>query len=568
MPTLAASHVTPYKIKVDGADIDPGLQVTEIKVRQSLRQPSSAMIKITDPKLEHMDSHNLQIGSRLQVLFGSTDAQTPTKVFDGEIVALEPEFDQKGVSIGVRAYDKSHRLYRAKKVRMFQRMSAKNMVDKVMSEAGIQGSSDSTTRQFEFFQQSDETDREFIRRLERLHDFELVIEDDRFKFRQAGQIGAPVASLEYGVSLLNFRPRLTAAQQDAEVEVRGWDVKGKQTISMTERSADGSAQIGVARSTLTNKFGSNKLLVSDRSVVDTGEASQLAKSTLQRRAAAFLEAEGSCLGNPAVKAGATVEIKGVGTKFSGKYLITSVVHSMRSTGTYKTSFVISGRSDRSLLDLMHPPPARPWGQSLVIGVVTNNNDPDKIGRIRVKYPALSDDQEGDWARVSTHNAGDQRGIYMLPQVGDEVVVAFENADPRRPLVIGSLFNGKEKPSSVMLPDQKGGLAILSKDRAYVQTAEDMTFKSDKKMIIEIGTDQTGKASGKVEMKSGTTYTLEAGSEMKIKGVSVTVEASGALKLKGATVEIESQGPAKLSGAMVDINASGIANLKGSMVNIG
>jgi uncharacterized protein involved in type VI secretion and phage assembly len=563
MPTAAAQHVSPYTIKVNGGPIDPALQgqITEVKVRQSLRQPSSATIRITDPKLEQMDKHPLQIGSRLEVQIGGPEATTPAKVFDGEIVALDPEFDKEGATIGVRAYDKSHRLQRDKKVRTFQQMSASDIVSKIMREAQIFGSTTSTTPVFEFFQQSNETDRELIRRLEKMHDYEFVVEDGSYKFREAGELGSPVATLEYGAgSLLSFRPRLTAAQQDEAVEVRGWDSKGKQPVAATEVSVAEPAQVGMQRAPLTTKFGSSRLLISDRSVADSSEARQLAKAALKRRAASYLEGEGSCIGNPAVKAGATVELKGLGSKFSGQYLVTTVTHVMRSPNTFKTFFQTAGRSDRGLLDLMHPPEPRPWGQTMVIGVVTNNNDPEQIGRVRVKYPSLSDKEESAWARVLTHHAGNERGIYMLPQVNDEVVVAFENGDPRRPFVVGSLFNGKDKPGSDLLPDQKGGFAVVSADRGYMHTKEDLTFKSDKGMVIEVTNDQEHKVKGNikskadstVEMKAGTTYTLEAGSSMTIKGVSITVEASAALKLKGATVDIEASGPATLKGAIVNI----------------
>jgi uncharacterized protein involved in type VI secretion and phage assembly len=562
MPSASAQHVSPYTIKVEGNAIDPSLagQITEVKVRQSLRQPSSATIRISDPKLQQIDKHPLQIGCRLEVLLGAPEAQAPAKVFDGEIVAHDPEFDKSGVTIGVTAYDKSHRLQRAKKVRTFQQMSASDMVRKVMQEAGLGGTADATQPVFEFFQQSGETDREFIRRLERMHDCELVIEDGDYTFRPAGKIAGPPVTLEYGVSLLSFRPRLTAAQQDSEVQVRGWDIKGKQAITATLQAPEEPAAIGVQRQSLKNKFGNNQLLVSDRSVATTAEATHLAKATLQRRTASFLEAEGTCIGNPGVKAGATIELKGVGQKFGGKYVVTAVTHSLRSPNTFKTFFQISGRSDRGLLDLMQAPQERPWGQSMVVGLVTNNNDPDQMGRVRVKYPSLSDTEESTWARVLTHNAGNQRGIYMLPQVGDEVVVAFENGDARRPFVIGSLFNGRDKPGSEMLPDQKGGLAVLSDDRAYVHAKEDMTFKSDKGMVIEVTNDQKhtvkgslkAKADSAVEMKAGQTYALEAGTSMTIKGVSITVEAQAALKLKGATVDIEASGPATLKGAIINI----------------
>ena len=564
MPQPAAQHVTPYEVKVDGVKIDDklGSALIEVRVRQSVQQPSSAALRLTDPKGENVDGNTFEIGKRLEISLGAPEAKSPKKVFDGEIVALEPEFVKDGVVIGVRAYDKSHRLQRAKKVRTFQQMSASDMVGKIMREAGINGSSSSTSPVFEFFQQSDETDRDFIRRLERMHDYELAFDDDKYQFREAGKLGSPVAALEYGVNLMTFRPRMTAAQQDADVEVRGWDIKGKQTISAVATPNGEAAQIGAQRGPLATAFGSNRLLVSDRSVETTDEAQAIAKATAARRAAAFVEAEGTCFGNPDVKAGSTIELKKLGTKFSGKYVVTSVTHLMRSPDPLKTSFQISGRSDRGLLDLMHPPRERPWGQSLVIAVVTNNNDPEGIGRVRVKYPSLSDSDESEWARVLSHHLGTgPRGIYMLPQVNDEVVVAFENGDPRRPLVIGSLFNGKDKPTDEMLPDQNGGYAVLSDDRAYLRAKKDITFKSTEgAMQIEVkGEHQTkaqgdikAESQGAVQMKSGQAYTLEAGQSMTIKGVSITVEAQSTLTLKGATVDIQGQAATNIKGGIINI----------------
>jgi phage protein D len=581
MPASAVQHVSSFTIQIDGAKLAPDLmaQVTELKVRQSLRQPSSAVVKIGDPKGAHVDDY--KVGSKLEITVGAISDQSGGQpVFKGEIVALEPEFDPNGVTIVIRAYDQTHRLQHGKKVRTFQQSSASDMVKKVLGEAGLTASAESTQVVFEFFQQSDETDRDFIRRLERMHDYELYDDGSKVNFRAASKLKAPAVTLTYQDNLLSFRPRLSAAQQETDVQVRGWDIKGKQPITSSQSSPTPPVQIGASRA---KDFGKT-LLVSDRSVANSNEASLLAKSTMERTAAGFAEAEGSCLGEPKVKVGETVEIKGVGKKFSGKYVISSVTHVMRSPGTYKTFFTISGRSDRGLLDLMHPPQERPWGQQMVVGLVTNNNDPDKMGRIRVKYPSLSDSEESAWARVLSHNAGKERGIFMLPQVGDEVVVAFENGESRRPLVIGSVFNGKDLPGNELLPDQKGGFAVMSNDRGYVHTKEDLTFKSDKKMIIEVTNDQESKVQGAVknegsktvEMKAGTSYTLEAGSSMTVKGATISVEAQGSLKLKGATVDIESSGPATFKGATVevsaqgilDLKASGMANLKGSITNIG
>ena len=78
---------------------------------------------------------------------------------------------------------------------------------------------------------------------------------------------------------------------------------------------------------------------------------------------------------------------------------------------------------------------------VVSGVVTDNRDPRGFGRIKFRSPSLGGDESG-WARMATPSAGDRRGIYFLPEVGDEVLVAFDRGDPRRPYVVGCLWGGK------------------------------------------------------------------------------------------------------------------------------
>jgi uncharacterized protein involved in type VI secretion and phage assembly len=81
----------------------------------------------------------------------------------------------------------------------------------------------------------------------------------------------------------------------------------------------------------------------------------------------------------------------------------------------------------------------------VLGVVTNLADPDNLGRVKVRYPWLSDDSESPWARVLTFMAGKSRGAVFRPGVGDEVVVICEHGDMRFPYVIGSVWNGVDGP---------------------------------------------------------------------------------------------------------------------------
>ena len=195
----------------------------------------------------------------------------------------------------------------------------------------------------------------------------------------------------------------------------------------------------------------------------------------------------------------------------------------------------------------------------MVGVVTNNNDPDQMGRVRVKYPSLSDSEESAWARIATPSAGNARGLLMLPQVNEEVIIGFEHGDTRRPIVVGSVFNGRDKPGADLLQNRDGSFALLSNEKIHQHSKKDFEIKSDQNMTVEIKQDEkhtvkgsyTHETTGTGKLKAQQ-YTVEAGSSMTVKGVSVTVEASASLTLKGATVDIQGSGPVNIKGAIINI----------------
>jgi uncharacterized protein involved in type VI secretion and phage assembly len=148
---------------------------------------------------------------------------------------------------------------------------------------------------------------------------------------------------------------------------------------------------------------------------------------------------------------------------------------------------------------------------------------------------------------------------MLPQVDEEVIVGFEHGDTRRPIVIGSLFNGRDKPGADLLQNRDGSFALLSNEKAHIHTKKDFEIKSDQKMVVEITSDQETKVKGNANHETtgnakhkAQQFTVEAGSTLSVKGVSVTVEASASLTLKGATVDVQASGPLNLKGSIINI----------------
>ena len=262
----------------------------------------------------------------------------------------------------------------------------------------------------------------------------------------------------------------------------------------------------------------------------------LAKSVADRLGNSYLEAEGEARGNPKLRAGTPVEIDGLGTRFGGTYTLAKTTHIYRGGLGYRTRFAISGRAERSLVELLTPAAHRGFGSSVAIGVVTQNKDPEGMGRVRVKYPELGDSTEGWWARVTSFGSGKSKGGLMMPVVGDEVLLAFEHNDVRRPYVLGSVWNGKDKPGD--LAHEDGSLAVRSQKRVLMEATDDMGMTSEKQISLTVGDakiviTKDGEVqieAGRVKVNARESFQVDAGGE-------ITLKAGGVVTITGSQVLI-------------------------------
>ncbi len=487
---MTAKPTAAVRILVNGTELEAD-KLLDVQVRDSVLLPDTAVVRVRDPDATALTT-TFKLGDPLEVAFGATEEDTVLPVFKGEIVVLEPEFGQGDCIVAARAYDRGWRLNRQRQSRTFQNQTAEDMVKAVAGACGLNpGEIEDTGAVHDFFQQSMETDWEFCWRLATMYDFEFVVADQDFHFRKRTQQAAAV-TLTWGekASLISLKPRMSGIGQVKDVTVASHDPKARQPLvgrASTPRLA-ASSQAVQSRNGAVGSLQGGSVVVADRVVTTQGEADKVAQSTLDRLAKSFVEAEGKAFGNPRLRAGATVKLDKVG-QFSGDYVIAQTTHSYRGGSGYLTAFTISGRTAHTFSDLLKRE-SHDWASSLVVGIVTNNNDPDDMGRVRVKYPALGDNIEGWWARVATINAGNERGLLMIPQVGDEVVVAFEHGDLRRPFVLGALCTGQQTgpEDSARRPDRKAAFGVKSDHKVPSRAARPMTLRSGDTLDIEVTRD--------------------------------------------------------------------------------
>lgn len=542
-----------FHLQLDEADVPEDLQrdLLEVTVENSLHLPDAATLILQDMKLRWVDDARLMPGHTLKVFAGARPGGRP--LFDGEIVELEPELVPGAIRLVIRAYDRMHRLARGRHVRSFQNLTDGDLVRKIAQEAGLQVKFGPASEVQPYLLQANQTNLALLQERARALGYFLYVEGKTlFCVPPSGE--SPAVELKWGAGLQEFRPRLSTVAQVSEVTVRGWDPAQRKEIVGQAKKGDGAPHVGEKRTggevTRSAFQMETTHLVTDRPVRTQAGADHLAKAIAGDHAARFLEAEGRCAGNPSLGAGVRACIGGIGERFSGEYLVTSAVHHYSAEQGYTVQFAVSGQRPATLLALLTPEPAAAPATGLAIGIVTDNQDPEGQGRVKVKYPWLSSDHASDWARVAIPGGGPGRGIEFLPEINDEVLIGFERGDILYPYVLGGLWNGQDAP-----PLKSGDALQGGKVRQRM-----LRSRTGHSILLD---DSDSGGGITIQDKAGNQIVLDTASNalsITFKG-DVTIKSQGSLKL-------QAQGAVEITGTGVKIDGGAAAvDVKGSLINL-
>jgi uncharacterized protein involved in type VI secretion and phage assembly len=213
----------------------------------------------------------------------------------------------------------------------------------------------------------------------------------------------------------------------------------------------------------------------------------------------------------------------------------------------------------NLLDILteaqHQPSHLSPCYGVVVGLVTNNTDPEELGRVKVKFPWLSDTHESHWARIATLMAGKNYGTYFLPEVDNEVLVAFEHGDLRFPYVIGVLWNGQDT-LPVKNEDEKNNIRLIKSRSGHTIRLDDTAGKEKIEII-----DKTGDNSLVFDTESNS-ITITTKGDMTLSAP------HGSIELNAKTINLQATDSTSLtSNSGMDFKTSGTMNLKGSLINL-
>ena len=553
-------------IKIDGNDVQPEVMghVLSVEVDQHAHVPDMFTLRIQDPNFGEgdaiIDEGPFDLTKEIEITAETGEGER-VQLMQGEITALEPEFQEGMIArLVVRGYDKSHRLYREVKSKAHLNKKDSDLASEIAQAVGLQADVETTQTVYEHIFQHNQSDLAFLHQRARRIGYECFVTDGKLVFRSP-PTGSGELTLRWGQDLLSFRPRMTLAEQVDEVIVRGWDVNKKEAIVGRAQQGQLYPQIQESKdgAAWAQAFGTGKQIVVRHPVTSQSEADTLASARLDEISGAFVQAEGEALRRPDVRAGRMVTLEALGDRFSGTYLITRAHHTYSAEGL-KTRFNVRGSRTGLLADHIGPAKDGDRWEGVVPALVTNTDDPQNWGRVKVEYPWLTENAESHWARVLGIGAGPEAGLYVMPEVGDEVLVAFAMGSFEHPYVLGGVWNGQHE-----IPPEAAGAGSGEKPQVRTwrsRTGHQITVYDNADNKIEIATSGGQQlvlddANGKIEIKTsgGVTLSMEdSGGKVTIQSTEVAIKSDGNLKIEAAAnMDVEAGAQLTLKGAIVNLN---------------
>ncbi|MFJ6054579.1 VgrG-related protein [Streptomyces sp. NPDC092307] len=525
----------------------------------------------------------------------------PHEIFEGEVTGCEARAAAEsagsrtsgsGLLSVVRVEDLAHRLRRGARTLTYHEMSADQIVQKVADLAGVPtGVLDRTPVVYEFLTQPAMSDWDFLGHLARENGRDLYLREGKLHFREPARASlAPSLSspsqnpfaLRFGQNLVKVSSAATLRDQVREVTVRGWDPEGKRPL-FARQAPGGSPGHESAWQARPTAVRGEPLLLTGLPRGSQSEVEDVAEVMAREVSAGLIRLRAVVHGEPRLRLRSAVSLSGLGKRFEGRYTVAAVRHEYHPESGYLTELTVGGRTGTDAAGPCGAEAALRRFHGLHPGTVVNIKDERGQGRVKLALPWLSPEYESNWARTVQLGGSRGHGV-VVPEVGDEVLVGFEQGCLDRPYVLGGLYNGVDRvaPHAIDLVDGGKGTAnrrsFASKEGHRLELLDAgapgmgaALVTGDGKLRIRLDQHSTVisvLSDGTVEITAAKGIVLDAGrAPLELKGGKVTVNASEALELSGTKVDLRGGDVRLDASASMDIKGGALAKVSAALVKI-
>ena len=572
--TSQSPDLVTHKILTEGQELSNVYQVKSIVVKKEVNRIPTAQIVLVDGEASErefsLSNEDLLIpGKKIEITAGyHSDEET---IFKGVIIKHNLKIRSQATHLIIECKDEAVKMTVGKKSTYFYESKDSEIFEELLGKYSLDKDVQATNYAHPELVQYNASDWDFmVARAEA--NGKLCFVDDGKVTIAAPDVGqSEIETITFGASMLDFDAEIDARHQVKKVSSYGWNHADQELLEIDGKDPSVSLNGNLSTSDLQDIIGLESMELRHGGAVTDTELQDWADATWLFQQLAKIRGRVKFQGIPSVKPNTVLKLEGVGDRFNGNVYVTGISHTIsEGNWTVNAQFGLNPEWFSETFDI-HAKPASgllPAIAGLQIGVVSQlEEDPDGEERILVQIPIINHEEQGIWCRVASLDAGENRGAFFRPELGDEVIIGFINEDPNDAVVLGMLHSSA-KPAPITASDD-------NHEKGFITRSEMKVVFDDDKKSINISTP-AGKLISLdedagtivVEDDNSNVITIDSnGISMESAG-DIAIKASGDVTIEGTNVGITANAEFKAEGsAGAEVSTSAIAVLKGSLVQI-
>ncbi|WP_326642251.1 phage baseplate assembly protein V [Streptosporangium sp. NBC_01755] len=571
-----------FVLRLDGRDAPASLalDVLEIDVSEEVNRHGRAALLLRNwdadtRQVRYSDGLVLAAGVEIEISLGWRGKLST--VFTGVITGATARFGETAPTIEVACRTRSSLLAAVPRARVYENVTDGDVAGDIASRYGLSVAAGEgiSQPQIAFAGQSDWD--WLVHRAGQLG-WVTYVRGTELVFGPAarpGDSGDDELTLEYGTTLRELRLTEDLAGRADPVTVSGWSPADLESVTADAGSQRAEPESD-GRPVPADALGRAGWPLRERTIATAGdipadEADRRAVAAASTEVLRRLSGTGRTLGLPRLAADGWLRITGIGDRLGGRHYVSAVRHRLGRRG-YTTEFQL-GYPRPLLPSPRGDVPAGAGGVGgLLLGVVTDLDDPLGWGRVKVAFPWLDQALEPVWARLVTLDAGPSQGTWFVPDIGQEVLVGHIGDDHCFPVMLGALWNGRQVPPERMDARTNEIKSVVTR------SGHRLTFDDHEPGAVSLKT--AGGHKLVLDDDGGTITLTEKGGAASITlgqdGVSIVAQQgditlsapAGAVKLAASRLSSKASGPATVeSAASLELKATGSLSVSGAIVRI-
>ncbi len=568
------TDVVTFTVKIEGENVPRSINISSVVIqRQAYRIPSCKLIIYDgDAAQSNFPASNEQwfIPGKNLELWAGYEADEKL-LFKGIVVKQAIKIrNERSPVLEVEAKDAFVKLSTYAKSKYFAELSDQQVMEEIIQDAGLEADVESTGATLKEIVQYHSTDWDFIMTRAEANGLICFCEEGKLIAKKPDLTATETLSVLFGATMLEMDAEIDARCQFETVHAQTWNPADQELVDVEASAATISNAGNLSPEDIAAATGNSKQIIQHAGALPEPQLQQWADAQLVRNRLSKIRGSAKFQGYADVKPGQMIAISGVGDRFSSNAFISGIRHELFDGSWITTAqFGLDANAYATTLPISAFPAAAygPAIKGLHTGIVTDLEDPMNEFRVKIKLPSVSMQEEGMWARMMMPDAGNNRGFFFRPEVGDEVLVGFLNEDPNYPVILGGLHSSaKAAPLQQNNDNHEKGLQTRS-EMKWVWNDEKKSFTTEtpagKKIIVDedAGEIQIADENGNKFLMNADGITIEASKAINIKaGTDLTMEALN------AELKASASGKLNASGTM-EVSSSGSTTVKGSVVQI-